>query len=193
MRLEQFRLVVHPEHGFRRLRHGGNIQHASSRPSRSPPTITVFSVPRRGRLPAVRLGAQIFAVLLTAPPYALAPTNFRFPALASLAGRAPLGGQREVVMATYVVARLAHDTLAARGISVETRTNRVAHARTWLASLALPAPARAALQRAIEASAAQPPVAGDAMGRVLKVIDAFLDPASRLELTQLVTSLTPPA
>jgi len=64
----------------------------------------------------LREGAQIFAVLFAAPPYALAPTSFRFPALAALAGRAPLGGQREVVLAAYVVARLAHDTLAERGV-----------------------------------------------------------------------------
>jgi hypothetical protein len=134
--------------------------------------------------------AQIFAVLLAAPPYALAPTSFRFPALASLAGRAPIGGQREVVLAAYVVARLAHDTLAERGLSTETRTDRAAHAKTWLATLALPAPARAALQRSIDASAADPRVAADAINGVIKAVDAFLDSASRLELAQLVTVLS---
>ena len=129
-------------------------------------------------------------MLLTAPPYALAATNFRFPALASLAGRAPLGGQREVVLAAYVVARLAHDTLAARGVSLETRTDRAIHARTWLATLALPAAARAALQRSIEASAAAPRGAADAITGVIKAIDSFLDPAARLELGQLVVVLS---
>ena len=146
--------------------------------------------PARLRLPAAGAGAQIFAVLLPAPPYALAPTSFRFPALAALAGRAPLGGQREVVLAAYVVARLAHDTLAERGVSPETRTERAAHARTWLATLALPAPARTALQRSIEASAAHSRGAGEAMDGVIKAIDGFLDPPSRLELAQLVTVLS---
>jgi hypothetical protein len=129
-------------------------------------------------------------VLLTAPPYALAPTNFRFPALALLAGRAPLGGQREIVLAAYVVARLAHDTLGERGVTPETRADRAAHARTWLATLALPAPARAALQRSIESSAADPGRAAEGIGGVLKAIDSFLDPPSRLELAQLVTVLS---
>ena len=141
-------------------------------------------------LPAVRAIAQIFAVLLAAPPYALAPTSFRFPALASLAGRAPLGGQREVVLAAYVAARLAHDTLAERGLSMETRTDRAAHAKTWLATLALPAPARAALQRSIDASATDPRASADAIDGVLKAVDGFLDPASRLELAQLATVLS---
>ena len=129
-------------------------------------------------------------MLLSAPPYALAPTSFRFPALATLAGRAPLGGQREVVLAAYVVARLAHDTLAERGVSAETRTDRAVHARTWLSTLALPSAARSALQRSIEASAAHARGAGEAMSGVIKAIDGFLDPPSRLELTQLVTVLS---
>jgi hypothetical protein len=141
----------------------------------------------------IREGAQIFAVLLAAPPYALAPTSFRFPALATLAGRAPLGGQREVVLAAYVVARLAHDTLAERGLSPETRIDRAAHARTWLATLALPAPARAALQRSIEASAAESRAAAEAMTGVMKSIDTFLDPPSRMELGRLIAVLSAPA
>ena len=144
----------------------------------------------RLRLPALVAGAQIFAVLLASPPYALAPTSFRFPALAALAGRAPLGGQREVVLAAYVVARLAHDTLAERGVSQETRIDRAAHARTWLATLALPAPARAALQRSIEASTAESRRAAEAMSGVVKAIDAFLDPPSRMELGQLIAVLS---
>ena len=144
----------------------------------------------RFRLPGRRAPAQIFAVLLASPPYALAPTNFRFPALASLAGRAPLGGQREVVLAAYVAARLAHDTLAERGLSTEMRADRAAHARTWLATLALPAAARAALQRSIDASAADPRAVAETVGGVVKAIDNYLDPPSRLELAQLVSVLS---
>ncbi len=149
--------------------------------------------PARLPLPACGADAQILAVLLSAPPYALAPTSFRFPALATLAGRAPLGGQREVVLAAYVVARLAHDTLAERGVSSETRTDRATHARTWLATLALPAAARTALQRSIEASATHSRGAGEAITGLIKAIDSFLDQPSRLELAQLVTVLCPTA
>ena len=133
---------------------------------------------------------RFLPVLLASPPYALAPTSFRFPGLASLAGRAPLGGQREVVLAAYVIARLAHDTLAQRGVSPETRADRAAHARTWLATLALPAPARSALQQSIESSAGHPRGAADALNGVIKAIDSHLDPPSRLELAQLVGVLS---
>jgi hypothetical protein len=94
------------------------------------------------------------------------------------------------VLAAYVVARLAHDTLAERGVSPETRADRAAHARTWLATLALPAPARSALQRSIDASAAHSRGAADALNGVIKAIDSYLDPPSRLELAQLVSVLS---
>src|SRR4029079_17470649 len=58
MRFEELRLVVHPEYGFRRLRHGGNIQHEAARPSRSFPTSGPSSTRadfcRAPRLPSVR-------------------------------------------------------------------------------------------------------------------------------------------
>jgi hypothetical protein len=89
-----------------------------------------------------------------------------------------------------VVARLAHDTLAGRGLSTETRVDRAAHARTWLATLALPAAARATLQRSIDASAAEPHAVAETIAGVIKAIDAYLDPPSRLELAQLVSVLS---
>ena len=63
-------------------------------------------------------------MIVSQPPYALAATPFRFPALASLAGRAALGGDREVALATYLAARLAHDTLPDRGLSQPIRAER---------------------------------------------------------------------
>src|SRR5881396_4039624 len=59
---------------------------------------------------AVR-GGRNWRVIAAHPPYALAPLSFRFAALATLAARAPIGGQREVALATYVAARLAHDAI----------------------------------------------------------------------------------
>ena len=124
------------------------------------------------------------------PPYALAPTNFRFPALASLAGRTPLGDQRQVAIATYVAARLAHDTLPDRGLSDSVRADRVTGAKTWLANLALPAPVRPALARLVEATATSPSQCVEALRGVIAVTANLLDPKAKLELDQLVAALS---
>jgi hypothetical protein len=123
------------------------------------------------------------------PPYALAPNFFRFPALASLAGRAALGGRREVALAVYLAARLAHDSLPDRGIGPIVRAARTANARAWLANLALPAPVRPALGRLIEASAEHPAAAGQALRIVMGVTAEFLDQNARLELDRLAATL----
>ena len=125
------------------------------------------------------------------PPYALAPTAFRFPALARLAGRTPLGGQREVAIATYVAARLAHDALPERGLTDAVRTERVAGAKTWLANLALPAPVRPALVRLVEATAVGMGQTADALRGVIAVTAHLLDSKAKLELDQLVAALSP--
>ena len=127
-----------------------------------------------------------WTVIVSQPPYALAPTPFRFPALASLAGRAPLGGDREIVLATYLAVRLAHDALAERGISQTVRAERAVSAKNWMATLSLPATVRAALARVVEASGADD--AGGIAPALLAAIaatSARLDQASRLELSRL--------
>src|SRR3954465_7167797 len=58
------------------------------------------------------------------PPYAVPSTEFRFPALAALAGRAQLGGDREVALALYVAARLAQDCRGASALSDSSRAER---------------------------------------------------------------------
>jgi hypothetical protein len=123
------------------------------------------------------------------PPYALAATSFRFPALAALAGRAPLGGQREVALATFLAARLVHDTLPDRGISPASRTERAASARNWLSTLALPAAVRPALTKLVESSVGSPESAGQAVRAVTAVTANFLDSGARLELDSLAASL----
>ena len=52
---------------------------------------------------------QIRRVPVTLPPYALPAPVFRFRNLATLAGRAPIGGAREVALACFVAARLVND------------------------------------------------------------------------------------
>jgi hypothetical protein len=87
------------------------------------------------------------------PPYAVVPVEFLFRALASHAGRLPLGGPRELVLATLMAARLAVATQGAHELPVATRKARAAAARGWFAALALPAPVRASLQRLVDATA----------------------------------------
>jgi hypothetical protein len=123
------------------------------------------------------------------PPYALSSTTFRFAALAALAGRAPLGGQREVALATYVVARLAQDVLPEKGLTQPTRVERAGHARSWLSTLALPAPIRPALANLVDASGSDRAAVSPALRSVMAVTADFLDSAARLELDQLAAVL----
>jgi hypothetical protein len=127
--------------------------------------------------------------LPTIPPYALAPTTFRFPALAALSGRAPLGGQREVALATFLAARLAHDALPSRGLNADTRADRAAGAKTWLSNLTLPAPVRPALAKLVEASAGETAGLAEAVRNVISVTANFLDSHARSELDQLAAVL----
>lgn len=134
-----------------------------------------------------RSGAD-WLVIVSQPPYALEPTPFRFPALASLAGRTPLGGEREIALATYLAARLAHDALAAREIAQEIRAERAASAKTWLSTLSLPAAMRAALVALVDASGANGNGVAPAIRGVLTATTNRLDRASRTELEQLAIS-----
>jgi hypothetical protein len=124
-------------------------------------------------------------VIVSQPPYALAPTPFRFPALASLAGRASLGGDREVALATYLAARLAHDTLADRGVSQPVRAERAVSAKNWLATFSLPAAIRSALARLVEVSGGDPRGVAPALRAAIAATSSRLDQASRLELNRL--------
>ena len=126
------------------------------------------------------------------PPYALSPTTFRFAALAALAGRAPLGGQREVALATYLSARLAHDVLPERALSQPGRAERAGNAKSWLSTLSLPAPVRPALANLVDASAGERAAVAPALRTVMTVTANFLDSAARLELEQLATALDNP-
>jgi hypothetical protein len=123
------------------------------------------------------------------PPYAVPATSFRFAALATLAGKAPLGGRREVALAMYLAARLADDTLPERGVSAETRTERAAHAKSWLSSMALAVPVRSALARLIEATSAGPSAAAAALPAVVAATGSHLDAGARAELDRLTATL----
>jgi hypothetical protein len=122
-------------------------------------------------------------------PYSLAPTRFRFPALAALAGRAPLGGKREVALATYLVARLAQDAIPDRALPQVARAERAGSAKGWLATITLPAAVRTSLARAIEASSGDPASLATGLRAVMAVTATHLDLGARSELSQLAAAL----
>ena len=126
-------------------------------------------------------------------PYALEPNVFPFPALATLAGRAPLGGPREIALACFLVARLAGDANPARKVTAlapELVNTRAHAARHWLGSAALPTPVRTALLRLAESTAAGDKGAMHAALEVVMTVTAnHLDRAARLELAKLAQAV----
>ena len=124
-----------------------------------------------------------------APPYALTTPAFRFRALASLAGRAPLGGAREVVLATYLVARLTDDCRASKELPQATRMTRANAARSWLASIVLPGPVRSALTRLVETTEGEIAGVATALSAVIVAAGPYLDDGGRTELERLGRAL----
>ena len=127
------------------------------------------------------------------PPYSLAAPTFRFRALASLAGRAPLGGEREMALASLMAARLADGLLLEVPLSAAARAGRAAGARLWCSTLTLPAAARVPLARVVDATedGARAQVA-EALLAFAAMAGPVLDGASRTELADLVALLRAP-
>jgi hypothetical protein len=125
------------------------------------------------------------------PPYALAAPVFPFRHLAGLAGRAPIGGAREVALACFVAARLASECLLdGDDAHAPARVARSTGAKGWVGTLALPTAVKGPLQRCLESSAEG---GRAAMARELATLAtaaaSYLDPSSRAELDALATSL----
>jgi hypothetical protein len=140
----------------------------------------------------IRLG-EIPTVLGRSAPQSLAFRTLPFRALASLAARAPLGGEREVVLGCFMAARLA--SLAADAQSGDTATSeargqRAAAARTWFAGLALPAALRTLFGRLVDASAGNDRrELGLRLSAVAEAASRFLDEPARAEMSALVERL----
>ncbi|MEO7085255.1 MAG: hypothetical protein ABI442_09010 [Gemmatimonadaceae bacterium] len=128
-------------------------------------------------------------MLVAQPPYALTPPAFRFNALASLAGRAAIGGRREIALATYLAARLAQDALPDREIPQASRVERCAHAKQWLAALALPASVRPALVDLIDASSKECADVSKGLQAAIAAVTESLDKNARAELVDLAAAL----
>jgi hypothetical protein len=131
--------------------------------------------------------------VLSNPPYALAPVVFRFRALTALAGRLPLGGEREVVMALLVGARLADGCTTRDALPGELRAARGQGARHWLGTLTLPAATRSAAQQVADASGGKSREGvATALDRLVTIAAPALDAPSRAELKQLLARLRAP-
>ena len=122
-------------------------------------------------------------------PYAVVAPSFRFPALAALAGRTAIGGQREVALAAYLAARLAQDALPDRGLSPAVRAERASGARSWLSTLSLPQNVRTPLAQLMDASAQDVRDAAAALRPVMAVTASYLDRGARSELQNLASML----
>ena len=123
------------------------------------------------------------------PPYGLSTPTFRFRALAALAGRAALGGPREVALGVYLSARIVQDALSDQSLFDTTRSPRAAGARAWLATLTLPAQVRAALVRLIDASLEDALGMHAALAGVIGTTATYLDGAARSELERLAQTI----
>ena len=129
---------------------------------------------------------------VTLPPYALPAPVFHFRHLATLAGRAPIGGVREVALACFVAARLANDCCdPLLALDEESRAARCAGAKGWLGSIAIPAPVRTPVAKLAEASAnGHPEGMAPLVDALARAADSFLDPAAKAELEALAARLT---
>ena len=146
---------------------------------------------QRGRLATWHGDGHIRSVHAPYLPYALATPSFPFRHLAALAGRAPIGGAREVALGCFMAARLAAE-LGPNGLALsdEARAARAASAKSWLGTLTLPASVRTPTAKCIESSAkgSQTAVARDLVA-LSAACASYLDGASRAELDALAAGL----
>ncbi len=122
-------------------------------------------------------------------PHTLESLRFPFPALASLAGRLPLGGGREVALAALLVARLSRCLLPSEGLPVADRVSRASNARVWIASLALPSATRPPFVRCVDTTTGTALQAAGALRSLLAVISSQLDEPSVREMERLARQL----
>lgn len=115
---------------------------------------------------------------------------FPLRALAALAGRLPLGGEREVAMALLLSARLALGCSPRASLDPTLRRARGAGARQWCSAMSLPPAVRSAVLQVAESTAQESPdgVAA-ALERVLAHASGVLDAPSRTEMRQLLAAL----
>jgi hypothetical protein len=127
------------------------------------------------------------------PPYGLGAQPFRFPALAALAGRGQIGGDREIALAAFALARLVIGVLPPTPLSAPARTSRATAARQWLASITVPPAVRAALVHLADTTGANDrPALASALRATITAAAPALDPAARAELDALLAEVERP-
>lgn len=92
-----------------------------------------------------------------------------------------------------MIARLARDAIGEKALSAESRAERAASAKSWLASLAVPARVRPVMVRALEATARSPEEVAAVLADVIRAAGNALDAASREELRAVAASLVVPS
>ena len=125
-----------------------------------------------------------------APPFSLAAPAFRFRALALLAGRAPLGGEREMALAVLMAARLATGLLPPAPLSAAARRVRGVGARVWFSTLTLPPATRIPLARVVEGTEGDDRArVAEALVTLVEMARPLLDAPSRAEIADVLTAL----
>ena len=115
---------------------------------------------------------------------------FRFRALASNAGRASLGGDREIGLACFAIARLGAGMLPPVTLAAADAATRAASVRHWLSSITLSGPARSAAIAVIDAMAGgRRRASADALRDLAGTVAGHLDAASANEITELADEL----
>lgn len=128
--------------------------------------------------------------MIQAPPYALETPVFRFKALASHAGRAALGGDREIALACFAVARLVGGLLPPYMLAPGDAATRIANTRQWLSSLSLPAGSRSACVAVADAVASNNRrTVVHAISGLIEACVRHLDQGSVAELHELMKEL----
>ena len=108
-----------------------------------------------------------------------------------MAGRAPLGGPREVALACLLAGRIVRDALSMSGVLTEEQLqHRLTATKHWLGSAAIQAPVKTALVRVVEASFEHDRAAMRAsIEQVMTVTASHLDQGARLELLRLAQAV----
>ena len=124
-------------------------------------------------------------------PYALEPTAFSFPAIAAMAGRAGLGGPRELALACLLIVRIVRDAASMRdSLSAEQLKHRATGAKHWLGAAAIPQATKSSLSRLADATCTGDASAiKSALDGVMTVTANDLDSGARLELGRLAQAI----
>lgn len=136
------------------------------------------------------LGRHLPPVSNTTPAFAPVRATFACPALLAAAGRAGIGGAREMLMGAVMAVRLASGLRRPFPLEPAVRSSRAEAARAWLVALTVPAKARTAFLRSFATSASGDlAAAADAIDAVTEVTAPHLDRVARSELVRLAAGL----